>query len=222
MKHESIVVRCVPFGLYIALLALGPVLEGALPEGFDARWLYCVQVGFVTMSLALLWGRYDELRGAPAPGWSGWSLGVGAGVVIFVLWISLDFPPLVVGDGGEGFDPRNGGSVDWGLSVTRLAGAALVVPVMEELFWRSFILRWLEKQSFLSVDPASVGWKALVISSAVFAVEHHLWFAGLLAGLAYGWLYIRTKNLWVPIVAHAVTNGLLGAWVLRTGEWGFW
>ena len=121
-----------------------------------------------------------------------WSMGVAAGVAVFVLWINLDFSPLVGGEGGEGFDPRNGASIDWGLAVTRLAGAALVVPVMEELFWRSFILRWLENPRFLDVDPASVGWKALAISSAVFAVEHHLWFAGLLAGLAYGWLYIRT------------------------------
>jgi CAAX prenyl protease-like protein len=222
VKNEPAVVRCAPFGLYIALLVLGPWLEAVLPDSVDARWLYAVQVGMVTGALALLWRRYGELRGAPAPGWAGWVLGVGAGVAVFFLWINLDVPPLVIGDAGEGFDPRVDGSIDWRLATTRLAGATLVVPVMEELFWRSFIMRWLERQSFSEVDPAVVGWKALVISSAVFAVEHHLWFAGLLAGLAYGWIYIRTRNLWVPIVAHAVTNGLLGVWVLQTGAWGFW
>jgi CAAX prenyl protease-like protein len=55
-----------------------------------------------------------------------------------------------------------------------------------------------------------------------FALEHHLWFAGLLAGVAYGWLYIRAGNLWVPVVAHTITNGLLGVWVLHTGHWEFW
>ena len=103
-----------------------------------------------------------------------------------------------------------------------LAGAALVVPIMEELFWRSFIMRWLQRATFLSVDPSSVGWKALLISSALFASEHRLWFAGLLAGLAYGWLYKRSGNLWVPTVSHAVTNALLGIYVLATGMWMYW
>ena len=58
--------------------------------------------------------------------------------------------------------------------------------------------------------------------SVLFATEHRLWFAGLLAGLAYGWLYKRSGNLWVPIVAHALTNALLAAYVLATGSWSFW
>jgi len=106
--------------------------------------------------------------------------------------------------------------------VPRLAGAALAVPVMEELFWRSFAMRWFQDHDFLKVAPARVGLKALGISAVLFALEHHLWFAGLLAGLAYGWLYIRTGNLWVPILSHAVTNGVLGAWILYTQSWEFW
>ncbi|MDZ7778822.1 MAG: CPBP family glutamic-type intramembrane protease [Gemmatimonadota bacterium] len=38
----------------------------------------------------------------------------------------------------------------------------------------------------------------------------------------YGWLYLRTANLWVPVIAHAVTNAILGGWVLVTGSWTFW
>jgi CAAX prenyl protease-like protein len=112
--------------------------------------------------------------------------------------------------------------MDWPLAVMRLAGAALLVPVMEELFWRSFVMRWIHKPDFLKVVPAEVGIKALAISSVLFALEHHLWFAGLLAGLAYGWLYRRSGNLWVPTLSHAVTNAALGIWVLYTGNWQFW
>jgi len=221
VKHESIVVRSLPFALYIALLALGPLIEAVLPDGFDTRWLYVGQVGLVAVALALFWRRYDELRMGPFPEVRQWALGVGVGVAVFALWINLDFAPLVIGT-SESFDPRDEGRVRWVLAAIRLAGAALVVPVMEELFWRSFIMRWLERPRFLDVDPGSVGAKALAISSVVFALEHNMWFAGLLAGLAYGWVYMRTKTLWVPVVAHAVTNGLLGAWVLWTGAWGFW
>ena len=112
--------------------------------------------------------------------------------------------------------------MNWPLACVRLAGAALVVPVMEELFWRSFVMRWIHQPDFLKVAPAESGLKALAISSVLFALEHHLWFAGLLAGLAYGWLYMRSGNLWVPTLSHAVTNGVLGIWVLHTGSWQFW
>ena len=59
-------------------------------------------------------------------------------------------------------------------------------------------------------------------SSAVFALAHTLWLAALLAGLAYAWLYRSTGTLWAAVIAHAVTNGLLGAWVVATGQWHYW
>jgi len=214
-------VRSIPFGLFIALMVLEPRLEGVLPAGFDARWLYGVRVGLVLLALVILWRHYNELREGPPATKTDWALGLALGVGVFVLWINLDFKPLALTP-GEGFDPRVDGRVDLGLAAVRIAGAALVVPVMEELFWRSFIMRWLQKPAFLSEAPSSVGWKALLISSALFASEHRLWFAGLLAGLAYGWLYKRSGNLWVPTVSHAVTNALLGIYVLATGMWMYW
>jgi CAAX prenyl protease-like protein len=202
-------------------MILQPYVEGLLPGGVDGRWLYGVRVGVVLIALIALWRYYEELREGPSPGVSGWLLGVGIGIAVFVLWIYLDFKPLAFAP-GEGFDPRSGGRLNIGLVLVRLAGAALVVPVMEELFWRSFLLRWIQRPSFLSVDPTTLGFKALFFSSLLFASEHRLWFAGLLAGLAYAWLYKKTGNLWVPILAHAVTNGLLGAYVLATGTWSLW
>ncbi len=206
---SPIFVRSLPFGLYIALLAL----EGLLPDwapGFDVRWLYPVKAGLVALALAVLWRHYTELKT--------WGLSLGhlllslaVGIAVLVLWVNLDAGWMLMGEMGEGYNPAN-----------RIAGAALVVPVMEELFWRSFLQRWVQKPDFLSLDPAQIGLKALLIASALFAVEHLQWFAGLVAGLAYGWLYIRTRNLWAPIVAHAVTNGLLGVYVVSTGQWSFW
>ncbi len=112
--------------------------------------------------------------------------------------------------------------MNWGMVAVRMAGAALIVPVMEELFWRSFILRWLENASFLTVPPGTVGVRALAISSVLFATEHSLWLAGFLAGLAYGWIYRKSGSLWSPILAHAATNLALGIYVLSTGAWDFW
>lgn len=213
--------RSIPFGLYIGLMILQPYLEALLPGGMDGRWLYGVRVGIVLMALVALWKYFEELRETPDSRTADWFLGVGVGIAVFVLWIYLDFRPLAFAP-GEGFDPGSGNGLNMGLVLVRLAGATLIVPVMEELFWRSFLLRWIQHPTFLSVDPTALGLKAILFSSLLFASEHRLWFAGLLAGLAYAWLYKRTGNLWVPVLAHAVTNGLLGAYVLSTGSWSFW
>ncbi len=215
--------RTLPFALYIAFL----VLEDALNKNyfasirFDARLIYPFKVACVALMLAFFWQRFQELgkfnlRFQEVL----WSAVVGVGV--FLLWINLDYPWISVGH-SAGYDPRNAaGTINWSLAAPRLLGAAVVVPIMEELFWRSFLLRWLKHPRFIDVSPAQVGLRALLISSVMFGVEHALWLAGIVAGLAYGWLYMKSKNLWVPILAHATTNGLLGLWVLYTGQWRFW
>ena len=218
---SPILVRSLPFGLYIALL----VLEGLLPDwapDFDVRWLYPLKVGLVALALAVLWRHYTELRSYGLP-LKHLLLSLAVGVVVLVLWVNLDAGWMLMGEAGKGFNPGNeAGQIDWLLVTFRIAGAALVVPIMEELFWRSFLQRWVQQSDFMALEPAQIGLKALLIASALFALEHLQWFAGLVAGLAYGWLYIRTRNLWAPIIAHAVTNGALGAYVVATGRWSFW
>jgi hypothetical protein len=213
-------VRSLPFGLYIALLALEGLLPGWAP-GFDVRWLYPVKAGLVALALAVLWRHYTELKSRLPLKHVLLSLVVG--VVVLVLWVNLDAGWMLMGEAGKGYNPTDAsGQIDWRMVMFRIAGAALVVPVMEELFWRSFLQRWAQQPDFMALNPAQIGIKALLIASALFAVEHLQWFAGLVAGLAYGWLYIRTRNLWAPVIAHAVTNGALGAYVVATGRWSFW
>lgn len=211
--------RIAPFALYMAFLA---VEQGARAWGgdFDTRWLYPVKIVVVAFALWHFRGEYRELLVRPAR--LPLIVSLLLGVLVFVLWINLDQGWLNLG-GADGFDPRAaGGGMNWPLAAFRLAGAALVVPIMEELFWRSFLMRWIERQDFLSVSAAEVGFRALLISSVLFGSEHSLWFAGILAGLAYAWLYRTYGNLWAPIAAHATTNLILGLWVLQTGAWRFW
>jgi CAAX prenyl protease-like protein len=213
--------RVIPFALFIAFLALDGLLAKLAPAlGMDPRWWYGVRTIVVAGVLLWFWRDYSELRSfALRP--ADWLLGIAVGIAVFLLWINLDIAPLTLGK-STGFDPSRNDAIAWDLAITRAVGAALVVPVIEELFWRSFLMRWVHSPRFLLVEPGTVGWMGLIVSSAIFAVEHQLWFAGLLAGLAYGWLYLRTANLWVPILAHATTNGLLAGWVLYTGRWEFW
>jgi hypothetical protein len=197
------------------------MLPDFVPD-FDARWLYPAKVSLVALALVTLWRHYSELRT-----WSLSSahflLSVAVGFVVLALWVNFDASWMLMGEAGPGYRPiDDAGRIEWVLVAFRVAGAALVVPIMEELFWRSFLQRWVQQVDFLALDPASIGVKALLIASALFAIEHVQWFAGLVAGLVYGWLYIRTRTLWAPIVAHAVTNAGLGVYVVVTRQWSFW
>jgi hypothetical protein len=225
-RHPGFI-RTLPFALFILLLAveLGwDSLQSMIPglEQLDKRWIYAIKSGVAALALLWLWRHYTELKQYPRQA-AGWLMALVAGFAVFILWINLAHPWMLLSEMGSGFDPRNAdGSMNWVLAGMRLAGSALVVPVIEELFWRSFIMRWLDRQDFLSLDPAKTSQRALLISSALFALEHTQWFAGFIAGYAYGWLYKKTGNLWLPIIAHAITNGVLGVWVMNTGNWQFW
>ena len=171
--------------------------------------------------LAIFWRQYRELRGTwLAPRQLGLAAAVGAAV--FVAWILLDQEWARFGDARDGFDPTRGGAFDWPGTIGRFLVLAAVVPVMEELFWRSFLMRWIDARDFLKRDASRVSRTAFALSSALFAMEHSLWLGGLAAGAAYGWLYIRTNNLWAPVVAHTVTNAILGIWIVGTESWHLW
>jgi uncharacterized protein len=212
--------RILPFLTYVFFIFAGDMLGRMGCDASALRWLYPVKIGAVAVLLALFWKQYEELRGIRlSPRWA--LIAIAAGVAVLVLWISLNAGWMIVGS-PDGYDPRVNGRIDWPLALVRIAGAALVVPVMEELFWRSFLMRWIVASAFRTVDPSQIGLKSFVITIVLFGFEHNLWLAGMVAGAVYGWLYTRHRTLWSPIVAHAVTNGLLGVWVVATGSWSYW
>lgn len=221
--RRAALARTVPFAAFMVLLAL----RGSLPAdgswGIDPRWVYGVTVLVVGALLAWFWGEYGELAAPTLPTLGDAALAVAVGGVVFGLWIHLDAPWMRLGEPSATFLPIDAqGRLLWPLIAVRWIGAALLVPVMEELFWRSFLMRWVQDPQFEAVRPRSVGLKAVALSTLVFMLAHTLWLGAIVAGLAYAWLYVRTGKLWVPILAHAVTNGALGVWVVATGQWAFW
>jgi CAAX prenyl protease-like protein len=217
-------VRAAPFGVFMGLLFLRQMAPGDGSWGFDTRWLYGLQVLVVGGLLLAWWRDFGELGRQTLPTARETLTAVAVGAVVFGLWIHLDAPwmtlsvdatPAFVGLGADG-------RPDWPLIAVRTLGAALLVPVMEELFWRSFLMRWVQSPVFEGVQPAAVGLRAVVISTFLFVLAHTLWLAAIVAGLAYALLYIRSGKLWLPVIAHAVTNGALAAWVVATGNWQFW
>ncbi|HEV7913666.1 MAG TPA: CAAX prenyl protease-related protein [Albitalea sp.] len=216
--------RIAPFALFMLLLALRGILPADNAAGIDVRWVYGAGVLLVGALIAWFWRDYGELASAQTlPTARETLLAVGVGLAVFALWITLDAPWMKLGTPSASFLPLDAqGQVQWPLVAVRWAGAALLVPVMEELFWRSFLMRWLERPQFETVLPQRVGLRAVVLSTFVFMLAHTLWLAAVIAGLAYAWLYLRSGKLWVPVIAHAVTNGALGGWVVATGNWSFW
>ena len=208
--------RAVPFAAFIALLAASPLLEGLV----DARWLVVGRGLVAAALLAAFWRFYSELRSnQPVP----YLAPVLVGIALGFLWTWLDFGWTHLGGPAPGFVPlRADGSLDPLLVALRLFGFVLVVPVMEELFWRSFLMRRIDRADFLALDPRATSTLAMLLTSAVFALEHREWLAGLLAGLAYGTVYRRWGNLRLCIASHASTNLTIAGWVLATGEWRHW
>jgi CAAX prenyl protease-like protein len=220
MFNRAAWARILPFLTYMLFLGVADLLARLGWSAAELRWLYGVKIGAVIVVLAIFWRQYAEFKTFPlnAPALL---LALAAGVIVLVLWISLGAGWMTIG-ASAGFDPTRGGRIDWPLVALRIAGAALVVPVMEELFWRSFLMRWIDTADFQTVEPSQVTIKSVLITSVLFGFEHNLWLAGIVAGVAYSALYMRHRTIWSPILAHAVTNGLLGIWVVYTGSWSYW
>ncbi len=145
------------------------------------------------------------------------------GVAVFVLWIQMDFSVNPLG-AAQGFNPLlfDDQTERTVMIIMRLIGAVLVVPVMEELFWRSFLIRYLVDSDFSKIPIGTATWPSFLISSLLFGLEHNLFLAGVMAGIAYNLLLYYTRSISHCILAHALTNLLLGIYVLFTRQWQFW
>ncbi len=223
LPSRPALVRIAPFALFMALLIARSLAPADGAWGFDPQWLYGLSVVGTGALLALFWREYGELARQTLPDARQGLMAVAAGLLVFVLWIQLDAPWMTIGTPSAPFKPLTAaGAIDWPLVAVRWLGAMLLVPLIEELFWRSFLMRWIEQPVFQGVPPGRVGMRAIVLSTFVFTLAHTLWLAAAIAGLVYALLYVKTGRLWVPVIAHAVTNGALGLWVVTTANWQFW
>ncbi|MGD2063945.1 MAG: CAAX prenyl protease-related protein [Nitrospirota bacterium] len=207
-----------PFATFIGFTYAGGQWPGVAHLWYLAK---TVVVG------AMLWGfrrHYVELGWGKSAG--NWAVGAIVGVIVLVVWVAPDrvLAPLRIGD-GPGFDPYSFGldtALTWAVIAVRVFGAAVVVPIMEELFWRSFLMRYLIDTDFKSVALGTFSTLSFAVVAAAFGFEHDRWVVGIAAGLAYGGLLVWRRDLFTCVLAHGVTNFGLGLYVLRTGEWSFW
>jgi CAAX prenyl protease-like protein len=201
-----------PFFLFMVFLGV----ESYFPDQHYV--LYPIKIMMVVAVLAWYWRLLPPLTPA-AP-----MLSVAVGILGVVLWIGLD-PILVHYDRpliGRNPFQLYPAVCAWWLFGFRLAGIALVVPVMEELFWRGFLMRWLIKEDFTSVPLGTYQPFSFWITTACFAAVHGPeWPLGVVVGLLYGVWFVRTKSLGSIMLAHGVTNLLLALYCLIANDWHF-
>ena len=228
--RRPMLARVVPFALFLLFLFAGQcveILADAMVLNQDWKislqlWLYPVKTLAVLAALVLYWPSYEELRASWFPTWRQMVLAGITGLLVYLAWIRLAWPWATQGQ-ASGYNPfQANDGLGTMLAGIRLFGGVVVVPIMEELFWRSFLLRYLISRQFQSVPLGAFTLGSCAITVLLFGVEHNLWLAGMMAGLAYTLLLYRTGNLWTCIAAHAVTNLLLGLHALTTGEWHWW
>ncbi len=106
--------------------------------------------------------------------------------------------------------------------IVRLIGLTVIVPVMEEIFWRGFLSRYLISDRFNDVPQGTFTPLSFAIVVAAFTAVHPEILAAIAWCTVVNALYRQTANLWACVVMHAVTNGLLGGYILATGNWQLW
>jgi hypothetical protein len=209
----------------MGLLAVGE-LVAHFGDGYAAwyldepkYWIFPLQTVLCAALLVWYWRQYEFNWGR------GWWLGLIAGVVVLGIWVS---PQEVFGAEIRtgGFDPwyfGGGDAMRWNFW-TRVVRLVIVVPLLEEIFWRGFLLRHLIREPFHSVPFGERSWPAFVWVTLLFGLAH----AGpdfataLITSAIYNFVAWWTRSLGACVIAHATTNLLLGGYIIRTQQWGFW
>jgi CAAX prenyl protease-like protein len=207
------------------------VLEGQVPLGPagapTAEWYAIAYAAKIAVVVALLWvcrGIFRDLRPLPSPTSAALAVVIGLGVI--VAWIGLDgrYPVVSMLQGKRAeFDPHAlAPGARYAFLAIRMLGLVVIVPLIEELFYRSFLMRWLVDPDLSRVPIGKVTPMGLGVTSVVFALSHPEWLPALLTGLVWGWLVGRTKSVSACVLSHATANLALGVYVLWNHAWKFW
>jgi uncharacterized protein len=215
-----------PMFAYVSLSGLESYLPQVDKQPSPHWYPIAYSVKLVLVAALAWWYRstWRDLR--PFPSLRALSLATLTGLVVFGLWIGLDglYPsiPFMMGERAA-FDPNHLATASrWGFIVVRMLGLVVLVPLIEELFWRSFLLRWLIDQDFPRVPIGRVTPVAAVVTSVLFALAHPEWLPAFLTGLLWAWLLHQTKSLSACVVSHVVANLALGVYVIASGHWKYW
>jgi uncharacterized protein len=209
-----------PFASFLFFLAIQDYFS--LPPSID----YPVRVAVLSLILFVFSRHVIDLRSSHLLG------SVILGVAVFVIWVGPDilspryrqhwlFQNSILGRIGSPVSEQILMSpvVLW----TRIIRAVVLVPIIEELFWRAWLMRWLISPRFERIKLGAYAPMAFWVTAVLFASEHGpYWDVGLITGVIYNWWMVRTRSLGDCILVHAVTNACLCGYVVATRHWEYW
>jgi uncharacterized protein len=219
IRHPAIAF-VTPFLVFLAFLALDRHLPFSPQINYAIRFFVVFTV-LALISRPVITLRFTHFWGSTA-----------VGVALFVIWVGPDvlwpaYRESWLFNNGIVGAPRSSLPVGVTASLTfiifRVLSSVVNVPLLEELFWRGWLMRWLISRDFLKVPMGTYTRQSFWLVALLFASEHgSYWDVGLIAGIVFNWWMIRTKSLADCILAHAVTNACLATYVLSRDQWQYW
>jgi CAAX prenyl protease-like protein len=234
--QSPVLVRVLPFAIFLALTSFQGRFGAA-----SAYWFYAAKTVLCGWMVWALRPWIAEMK------WQFTPAALLGGVGVLVMWVGIDswYPhmdavmnqylnPLFARLGFKTeaaaapavWNPHlvfgENTSLAWFFVVMRVLGSTFVVPPLEEVFYRSFLYRYIARPDFQKASCGVFLWKPFVITSVLFGLTHNQWLAGILCGFAFQGLVLWKGRLDDAITAHAITNFLLALWVIWKGAWQFW
>ncbi len=234
-NDKAVWVHVIPYLAWLLMMSL-------LGDPSGTRYAIQTIGGIILLLICRPWRWYTapKLKNVP--------LALAVGLLVFIFWVGLEseffksaFPkisefyerylvgmtkfgklrePLEMGANGlYHYDPRTTG---WPLFWVHMLGTTLVIGMIEEFFFRGFVYRWMQGSPFFQKDIGKLDNGMCILVAVLFALEHNEWLMGFLCGLIFTWLMVKTRDIWAAVLAHAVTNGLLGWYAVHTGAYWFW
>jgi CAAX prenyl protease-like protein len=218
--EQSALPYVLPFVFFIGLLAASDYLA------LLGRWEFPARVTALAVLLYAVSRHVIDFR-CRVPVQS-----IGIGILVFAIWVA---PDLLIPGWRNHWLFQNGVMGKLKTSIPsnllddplvlsfRTIRAAVLVPIIEELFWRAWLMRWLINPKFYELPLGAYQTGAFWITALLFASEHGpYWEVGLLAGIIYNWWMVRTRSLGDLILAHGVTNLVLSLYTIATKRWEYW
>lgn len=218
-RLEGAWIYVLPFAFYVLIGNITSLLFVGLDEyhiyiGYTIRTIVVGYLLFKSISkYSELSGKYRRLDGTALL----------IGIIIFVLWVGLEghYPTLFSSD--TYYDPTIfDTSTAIFLILIRLVGSVLVAPLIEELFVRSFLVRYIINPKWENVPIGTYTFESFLIITLMFGFSHFQWLPGILTAVLLNLLLYNKKSVFSCVVAHATANLLLFIYVVYTNSWFFY
>jgi uncharacterized protein len=243
VRASATAAHVVPLFVFLALLAVPGWFRIENPElpwfrKAPEHWVYPFQT-LLCGGLLFWFRRHYQLQP-----WRGIGLAAALALIGILVWITPAWWFQKLGtreqvpdwwawlglvERREGFDPTV--LAAWPIwekaaLFMRFVRMVLVVPLVEELFWRAFLMRYLcaGDADWQRVPFGEHSWRVFGIVTGLVVLAHQPedYLGALIWGSLVYWLAVHTRSLGACVVMHSLGNPLLGCYAWSTKQWGFW